>query len=162
MNCGLGTIQPQLAVIALAIAPLTLAAGAEAGDATDSIVRRAMEAEVDGKPALRQSLLFDALQQNPQHGVARWQLGHVQVGEQWWTVEELERKNRDAELVTTYSSLRDRHSGNLAGEISLARWCRKHGFGDRERLHWIRTLRLDSSNAEARRRLRLREFAVVC
>jgi hypothetical protein len=162
MNMIVRTTEMLIAAIALSLGPAVLVQGADAAGAVvcevDSIVRRAMEAEVDGRAELRQTLLAGALAQDPKHAAARWQSGYVQIGDQWLTVEELERHFKDSDLVSAYRRFRDQYSGRLAGEIWLARWCRKHGLEERERLHWNQTLRLDSSNAEARGRLRLREF----
>jgi hypothetical protein len=82
----------------------------------------------------------------------------VQFDGSWLTVDEAEHSTAEKGVVAAYRELRDRHSGNLAGEVSLARWCRKNGFEERERLHWAGSLYFDRNNREARQRLGVREF----
>ncbi len=136
-----------------------------------AIVKAALQAEVDGDASRRKALLDAALESEPQHAEARWHSGYVHVNDQWIEVASAEKITAESPAPTHYRKLRDRtvsglapsldrsnFAGSLADELSLARWCRKHGLEDREKLHWTNVVRLDPSNAEARQRLGLREF----
>lgn len=149
-----------LSVILLA---LTCAAeddvpGLDGNTDANSIVQAALRAEVNGDAPRREALLAGALQREPKHLAARWHSGYVRINDSWMTVEQAEQSTTEKGAAAAYRNLRDRQSGTLAGELSLARWCRKHGMEERERLHWANLLRLDPNNKEARGRLGLREF----
>ena len=92
---------------------------------SNSVVQAALQAEVDGDTLRREALLAHALERDPRHLAARWHSGHVRIDDRWLTVEQAEQG-----AVAAYRQLRDRHAGNLAGEVSLARWCRKKGLRD--------------------------------
>jgi len=124
----------------------------------NSIVQAALQAEVDGDSQRCKVLLARALHRDPNHLQARWQSGHVQVKHQWLTLDQAEDRALQRGRVAKYRKLRDVSAGSLTGELALARWCRKYGFQNRERLHWTGALRLDPSNIEARRRLGVRMF----
>lgn len=124
----------------------------------NSIVQVALQAEVDGDSRRCQILLDRVLQRDPNLPQARWHSGHVQVKHQWLTLDQAEERALRLGKVAKYRSLRDAYAGSLAGELALARWCRKYDFHNRERLHWTGALQLDPSNLEARRRLGVRMF----
>ena len=132
--------------------------GANEKEDANSIVQAALQAEVDGDMPLREALLTRALECNSNHSPARWHSGHVQVSDQWLTVDQAEDNATRKSAVAAYRKLRNLHAGSLTGELALARWCRKHRLPQRERLHWAGALRLDPSNTESRRRLGVREF----
>ena len=152
-----------LAVLAIVL-PAVLSPGddgvavPDAKSDSNSIVQAALQAEMDGDAPRRGALLARALQRDPDHLTARWHSGHVRTGDRWLTVEQAEQSTAEKGAVAAYRHLRDRHGANLAGEMSLARWCRKNGLEDQERLHWSNVLRFDRGNKEARSRLRVREF----
>ena len=124
----------------------------------NSIVQGALQAEVDGDSRLCKVLLARALDRDPNHLQAQWHSGHVHVKHQWLTLDQAEDRALQRGKVAEYRKLRDVSAGSLTGELALARWCRKYGFQNRERLHWTDALRLDPSNLEARRRLGVRMF----
>ena len=123
-----------------------------------SFVRAALQAELEGDTQRCKVLLACALERDPNHHEARWHSGHVQVKNQWLTLDQAEARASDRGTVSEYRKLRDLAAGSLAGELALARWCRKYRLKNRERLHWTDALRLDPSNLEARRRLGVRMF----
>lgn len=147
-----------LALLALAFAMESVAHAADKSLEASSIVQEALQAEVDGDTAQRKALLARALQLDPDHSAARWHSGYVQFDGDWLTVDEAEQVPAVKDRVAAYQTLRNAHSGNLAGELALARWCRKNGLEHQERLHWVNTLHFDWSNREARQRLGVREF----
>ncbi|MCO8125389.1 polymorphic toxin-type HINT domain-containing protein [Stieleria sp. TO1_6] len=125
---------------------------------SETLVQKALQAELDGNLQQRQVYLASAIQQDPNDSAARWHAGFVQQGKQWMTPAESAALNSQSELISQYQVLRDQHLGSLAGEIALARWCRINGLEDREQMHWRNVIRVDSSNDEARGRLRLKNF----
>ena len=156
------TVIPRLLTLPAIVLAFSAAAqdGVPAAEQVDAnlIVQAALQAEVDGDPSHREVLLTRALQRDSKHLPARWHSGHVQVQDQWLTLEQAENDATQQGTVAAYRKLRDLHAGSLTGELALAQWCRKHGLQERERLHWAGALRLDPSNREARRRLGVREF----
>lgn len=147
--------------VALVTLSFALESGAYAADKNaeaNSIVQEALQAEVDGDAAQRKALLARALQLNPNHSAARWHSGYVQLDGAWLTVDEAAQVPAVKDRVAAYRTLRNAYSGSLAGELSLARWCRKNGLEHQERLHWVNALHFDWNNREARQRLGVREF----
>ncbi len=57
-----------------------------------------------------------------------------------------------------YRDLRAANAGTAAGQLELARWCRKHGMDGEERLHWWILLSMQHGNPEAIKGLGLRRF----
>lgn len=123
-----------------------------------SLVQQALQAELDGDTENRIELLATAIENAPDAPTAKWLSGMIKHDDRWMSVEQSAELNASNNLVTQYCVLRDRYAGNLSGEISLARWCRINDLDDRERLHWTNVINRDSSNADARKRLKLRNF----
>ncbi|MEL6106705.1 MAG: polymorphic toxin-type HINT domain-containing protein [Planctomycetota bacterium] len=137
---------------------LFLAVGeAHANDAA-SFAREAMRAEVEGDTERRRELLSRALTQDADARSARWQMGHLQRDGRWLPISDAETLNTVDKHAEAYGEMRDRCGSGLAGQVLLARWCRKNQLHDRERMHWEEVLRRNSNHQEARTRLRLREF----
>ncbi len=57
-----------------------------------------------------------------------------------------------------YRDLRAANAGTAAGQLELARWCRKHGMQEEERLHWWILLGMQPGHPEAIKGLGLRRF----
>ena len=118
-----------------------------------------MQAELSGDTEAKQRLLKLALQRDPDDAAARWQSGQVKHDNRWMLASRAAFLNAiQDERISQYQQLRDRFSGNVAGEIHLARWCRNNDMPDRERMHWRNVLAVDSNNSEALKGLKLRNF----
>jgi tetratricopeptide (TPR) repeat protein len=151
-------VRLSLILLALTFALKSGAHGSDEDSDASSIVQEALQAEVDGDTAQRRALLDRALQLDPNHSAARWHSGYVRLDGAWLTVDEAEQSPSVKVIVAAYQTLRNAHSGSLAGELAMARWCRKKGLEHQERLHWANSLNFDRNNREARRRLGVREF----
>lgn len=148
----------ELLLLLLACASFAADNDSKTPSETDSMVQSALQAEIDGDPSLRHQRLAQARKQDPKHPAARWHSGYVLIDDRWQTIEDAQLSTVTKGLVGAYRDLRDRLSGGLAGEISLARWCNNNGMLEQERLHWANVLKLDRSNMEARGQLGVREF----
>jgi hypothetical protein len=131
---------------------------ADGGLDSGTLVQEALRAELDGNPERRATYLASALAEDPNDSAARWQSGFIKQDDRWMPVERSTALNASDEVLDQYRFLRDRQSGNLVGEISLARWCRANDLEDRELFHWRNVIGLDGTNAEACTRLKLRNF----
>ncbi|MDA1055241.1 MAG: polymorphic toxin-type HINT domain-containing protein [Planctomycetota bacterium] len=82
----------------------------------------------------------------------------MRVDGDWRSVEAIEKQLAEEGRVAQYRQVRQQLAGTLAGEVSLARWCRRQRLFDQEKLHWAAVLRFDRNHGEARGRLALREY----
>jgi hypothetical protein len=73
-------------------------------------------------------------------------------------LDEVIRDARANETLQTYRQLREAHGGTPAGELDLARWCRKQGLKEEERLHWNILQTMQPGHPEAVKRLQLRQY----
>jgi hypothetical protein len=125
-----------------------------------SIVERLMDqarqAEVRGETARQFALLRKAVRISPDYELARWQLGQVEVEGQWLAVEEAQRRAAAGPLQDEYRELRTEFGSSPAGQLALARWCRRNGLEDEARYHWTNVLSIAPSQREALRALALR------
>ena len=69
-----------------------------------------------------------------------------------------ESRGRNDERFVEYSRRRTAQSGNLQGELALARWCRNNALDDVAQVHFISALRIDPNNRAALRGLGLRRY----
>ena len=58
----------------------------------DDLVRRALQAEVDGRGELRTKLLEEAALASPSHPGSHWYRGEVCVGDTWMAVDKAEQQ----------------------------------------------------------------------
>jgi hypothetical protein len=124
-----------------------------------ALVQAALQAELVGANADRRRLLQEAFRLDPDYPPLRWHAGHVQRGNAWLPLRVAERHTLADGKVTRYRQLRDRYAGSLAGQVELARWCRKNDLEQLEELHWMQVLALHPQHSEARKRLRVRDVA---
>lgn len=129
--------------------------GKERSSDSTALVQQALQADLDGDSERRGELLELALQRNPDDSAARWLSGYVRHDNQWMLTSRSAFLNAIDETIEQYEELRERFEGSLAGEISLARWCRRHDLEDREFMHWRNVIETDRTNEEARKRLKL-------
>jgi hypothetical protein len=117
-----------------------------------------LQAEAAGDADARLALLRDAAAIAPDYAPARWQLGHVQVDNQWLPIEAAQRKAAADPRLIEYYSLRDDYGDSAAGQLALARWCQKKGLETEARCHWAGVLSIQPQNEEALRALGVRWF----
>ncbi len=128
----------------------------QAGLSAEQLVEAALKAEASAQPDRRSELLRQAIEQDPEYPPARWYAGYVRDGGQWLTVEEMTRRASADERLAQYRELRDVQAGTPAGELALARWCRKKGLEAEERFHWLRLLQFSPLHEEALENLGMR------
>ena len=74
------------------------------------------------------------------------------------TLDEAIRRAAADPKVVAYRSLREEYGGTPAGQLELARWCRKEGLEEEERLHWRILRTIDLEQPEAIKALGLQKF----
>jgi Pretoxin HINT domain len=146
------------AFAAICIAPVHLHADRNRTYPTTSegLVEQAEQAAIDGDMARRFALLREAVRIDPQFQLARWQLGQVQVDGKWLTVEEAQRRTSADPKQDEYRQRRMEFDESPAGQLALARWCRKNGLEEESQFHWASVLSTQPSHREALRALGLR------
>jgi hypothetical protein len=122
----------------------------------ERLVQQAGRAEIDGDMSHSFALLREAVRLAPTHPLARWQLGQLQIDDEWIAVEEVQRRAAADPKQARYRELRTEHGESPAGQFALARWCRKNNLDDEARFHWASVLSVDPGNEEALRALDLR------
>jgi pretoxin HINT domain-containing protein len=120
------------------------------------LVEEADRAATAGDEARRFALLRAALRVEPEYRLARWQLGQVEVDGEWLAVEELQRRAAANPKQEDYRSRRAELGESAAGQLALARWCRKNGLDEESRFHWASVLSSQPTHREALRSLGVR------
>src|SRR5688500_13942380 len=123
-----------------------------------ALVDRAITAQINGRSEERAALLAQALEIAPDYAPARWHSGQVLHNGRWTKAADLALRAASDEKLAEYRRLRLMHGGNAVGELQLARWCRKQGYDEEARLHWIGVLLHDPTNFEAIRALGLQKY----
>src|SRR5687767_614171 len=100
-----------------------------------SLVRQALDADLAGRHDERTTLLRQALEQAPFYAPARWQSGELLHGDQWLGVREAQQQVASDRRLKEYRQLRDQLDGSAAAHATLARWCRKQQWKEREEFH---------------------------
>jgi hypothetical protein len=128
-------------------------ASAAANDAEKAQAQRqiagAAEAEIGGDTVRRLALLQDALRHDPDNSTARWQLGQIQRGGNWITVEEAQRRAAADPIQAEYQLRRTTSDPGFKSQRSLARWCSQSDLSSEAQFHWATVLLLDPNNNEA-------------
>ena len=78
-------------------------------------------------------------------------------GEQVLLSDAIDRALEDRQLAM-YRQLRLQHGNTALGQSEIAKWCRKHGLSDEERLHWQILLQMQPDHADAIKGLKLRKY----
>lgn len=124
-------------------------------DSASGLVREALESESAGPSQLRQSLLSQALELDPDFAPARWQLGFVRWQGEWRSPEDIASCVSDDKTLSAYRELRDKLVDTAENHRELAQWCHNHRLVDEARTHWLKVLEFERTNAEARKALGL-------
>ena len=82
----------------------------------------------------------------------------VHVGDELLPLAEIVRRTAADERLAAYRQLRAEHGGTAAGQLEVARWCRKQGLEDEERLHWRILQYMQPGHPEAIKALRLQTY----
>ena len=84
---------------------------------------------------------------------ARWQSGQINIDGEWLAVGKAQAEAAADPTLAEYKRMRSSAEDSLAGQLALARWCRKHGLREEARFHWMTVLSFDPENGEALRAL---------
>jgi hypothetical protein len=122
---------------------------AEIKEQSEGALREAIGQETVGDVSERDSTLDDLIGRNPDFAPARWQRGYIKTSDGWQHIDELASPNSTSSLQITYSTVRDKTPDDVAGNLALATWCKKHGLKEAARGHWNRAIALDPNCQEA-------------
>ena len=121
--------------------------------ATAAEVEKALERELAGDNAARQSILVKLLESKPESPQAHWHLGEVRVGDKWLPYDRVaDEGNRWHELYR-YGEERAKRKDTVDDQLFLADGARSHKLFDQERAHLMQVVARDPSHEEAHRRL---------
>jgi hypothetical protein len=130
--------------------------GAEASNevaspSVERLVREASQAKAAGDEARSFALLREAVRMAPDFGPARAQLGQIKVDDKWITIEESQRRAAADPRQAAYRSFRAQCGETPAGQLVLARWCRRNNLDEESIFHWASVLSVDPNSKEALR-----------
>lgn len=109
-------------------------------DAAQAAVQQALREEVVSVID-RRELLGDALSQDPQSDVLRWQSGFVREGKMWRSYDEPVSSAEQSRL-NRYRERREQLQQSNGGQRELADWCHQHGYPEQERAHLLNLIHL--------------------
>ena len=146
------------AAVSVAIVSTSLAFARDRDEASivPKLIDESGQARAEGDLRLATTLLRDAVRIEPDNAQAQWQLGNVKVGDEWLSIEAAQSRAATDPSQADYQARKAATEESLAGEIELARWCRKNNLDEEARVHWTRVLSADPTNREALRAVNLR------
>jgi hypothetical protein len=127
-------------------------------DQAAQLVKRALQAEAEGKPDVRTDLLNQALATVPDFAPAHWQLGEIRSGDKWTSVDNAAKQTANSAKLDEYRKLRDQAVQTVDDQLQLARWCEKAVLKEQQRAHLMFLLQLQPNNKEAISKLGLVRF----
>lgn len=135
--------------------PVPAAKQAEKARAAEKIVAETLQREAEEGLTDRAAALRPAIQLVPTHREARWHSGFVYdtLTNQWLRFDELPQYCGNDNRLTAYRKIRDEFPQTPAGELELARWCKKHKLDSQARAHLNQILQQNPDHAEAHREL---------
>jgi hypothetical protein len=117
--------------------------------AADSLaVEKVLRAEVAGQVDRREQLA-GALSSQPDSAVARWQAGFVRDADAWRSFDDPLSSAQGPVVLDQYRQLRKYALADLAGQVTLADWCKKQGLADQERAHLTVALALATKDEQS-------------
>lgn len=135
---------------AFAISPDPRAGNSDQTPATAvQLIRQSADAAASGNTARQFALLRHATRVEPDNPLPHWHLGQLKIDGQWVAVEEAQRRAAADPRQAEYRKLRAEYGASPAGQLALARWCRKHAMQDEAKFHWAAVISLQLNNAEA-------------
>jgi len=139
-------------------APTAVGKGTGVATSAEQLVADALRAEVDGNSARRRVQLSAAIDAAPDYEPARWHSGQVRTNGEWLPVDKAQQVAAADPKRAEYQRLRAAGGNSLAGQLALARWCRKNNFDEEARFHWATVLSHDPNHDEAQRALGARWY----
>ncbi len=147
----------------LPVSGVALILGPSAGDAAppvkadfaQTLVRRALEHEIDGNLAKRQELLNWALKKDQEAAPTHWFLGELKYQDQWRDYRQIPPQEAKRPEVQEYRKLRKPKPQTAGEHLKLADWCRDHDLPLREQAHLIAALELSKNPNNVKLRARL-------
>jgi len=119
----------------------------------EQLVKEALHREVYGMQQDRDRLLSAALQRDPDHAPARWHQGFVSYRGNWTLANAIPELLSKKPAFVEYGQQRRKCADDLAGNLSMAKWCRQHQLAAQERAHLSRVIDFSPDHALARSRL---------
>lgn len=113
------------------------------------LTAEARRAGARGDQQRRTTLLTTALDKAPDYGPAHWQLGHIQAGDDWLELAEVQELAANDETLIEYERRRSAVSGDPRANKALAKWCEHEGLFDEARVHWMAVLQTQPRDREA-------------
>lgn len=124
----------------------------------DTLVQQAVSADKAGDAQLRESLLEQAVEVDPNNELARWLMGQVQFGREWKTIEEVQELVANDGRWAEYRRRVGQADDSLSSQLALAHWCRRAHLNREEAWHWQKVLQLAPNHPEALDRLGLERY----
>ncbi len=146
---------PTVAVLSIVAwfwtSPVPAAKQAEKVRAADKIVVETLQHEAEKGLADRAAALHPAIELVPTHRQARWHSGFVYdtLTNQWLRFDELPQYCGKDSRLKAYRKVRDDAPQTPAGELELARWCKKHKLHSQARAHLNQILQQNPDHTEA-------------
>lgn len=122
---------------------------ADVKEQSEGALREAIGQETIGDMPQRESRLDKLISLNPDFAPARWQRGFIKTADGWQHIDELANSNSTSSSEVVYRNLRDKTPDDLAGNLTLGSWCKKHGMKEAARGHWNRAVSFDPNCEEA-------------
>ena len=124
-------------------------ANADAVITAADLVQAALQAEAAGDAAKRESLLREALDNDPEYAPARWHSGYVRLNDKWVSLTESQNAFRLDPRVTDYRVVRESLVESPTQDLLLARWCQDNKLTEEAHFHWLNVLRVQPNHEEA-------------
>lgn len=126
--------------------------------ASAPLVAAALESQLSGDMALRDKLLQQALDADPDCRLAHWLRGEIRFNGEWRSLAAVHKLVAENPAYEEYAALRSEMSGTPDEHEQLARWCFQQGLENEEIYHWAHVLRANPSHQFARGRLGVRPY----
>ena len=124
---------------------------AEKRRAAQQQVQEALQREIYGLEADRQSLLAEATKKVPGYAPAMWQLGYLKdQRNRWIKADDYLQQGAAAAPLASYKRAREGYADTVEGQLALARWCEGKKLVDQARAHWNRVVQLEPNQPTAR------------
>lgn len=125
----------------------------DVGEQTSPTVTQALEKELAGDNAGRQSLLRQQVAETPDDSAAHWHLGEIRVDNAWIPHDRVADNGDRWRELYRYSEERRTRKNTVDDQLYLADGARSHGLFDQERAHLTQVVTLDPAHVEAHQRL---------
>lgn len=116
-------------------------------------VQGALEAELAGDNAARNSALAARLAANPDDAATRWHSGQVRVGKEWVPYDRVADQGDRWHELYRYREERAKKKQTIQDQLFLADGSREHKLADEERAHLTQVVVLAAGHIEAHSRL---------